>query len=454
MFNKILIANRGEIALRIQRACRELGIRTVAVYSQADSEAKYVKMADEAVCIGPPDVRESYLNAASIIAAAEVTDSEAIHPGYGLLSENADFAEQIAKSGFKFIGPSPAILRKMGDKMEAKKTMKEHKVDCVDGADNVLPEDQEQIRKFAANTGYPLVVKAVAGGGGRGMREVNTDVALLNAVGTMSAEALRAFGDGRLYIEKLLTKTRHIEVQILADTKKNVIHLGTRDCSVQRRYQKVIEEAPATGINSRSLDRICEKCVDVAKALGYVGAGTFEFLFHNGKFYFIEMNPRIQVEHPVTEVVTGVDVVIEQLRALSGDRLSVRQKDIAVSGHSIQCRINSEDPETMLPSPGRITSYHAAGGPGVRVDSHVYNGYLVPPYYDSLLGKLIVYGKNREQALARMRSALTEFVVDGVNTNIPLHRKIFEDHEFLSGSVDTNYLERHFGLPRPGPGAR
>jgi len=442
LFGKILIANRGEIALRVQRACRELGVRTVAVYSEADSEAKYVKMADEAVCIGPAEARLSYLNSASIIAAAEVTDSEAIHPGYGLLSENADFAEQIARSGFRFIGPSAEILRQMGDKMGAKQVMKKHKVACVPGADTVLSEDHEEIKRFAAELGYPLVVKSVAGGGGRGMREVHTDVALLNAAATMTAETARAFGDGRLYVEKLLTNARHVEVQVLGDTKRNVVHLGTRDCSVQRRYQKVVEEAPAPGISQRSLDRVCERCVEVCKILGYVGAGTFEFLFHDGAFYFIEMNPRVQVEHTVTEAVTGVDVVIEQIRVAAGEKLSIRQKDVAVAGHSIECRINAEDPQTMLPSPGRITSYHPAGGPGVRVDSHVYNGYVVPPYYDSLLGKLIVTGKDRAQALARTRSALSEFVIDGVSTNIPLHREIFEDHEFLSGSVDTGYLER------------
>ncbi len=442
MFRKILIANRGEIALRIQRACRELGVKTVAVYSQADSEAKYVKMADESVCIGPPDVRESYLNEASIIAAAEVTDSEAIHPGYGLLSENPAFAEKVEKSGFKFIGPSPLILRQMGDKMGAKIVMKQNKIPCVPGADSLLPDSPEKIRALAAKIGYPLVVKAVAGGGGRGMREVHTDVALVNAASVMATETNRAFGDSRLYVEKLLTGARHIEVQVLADTKKNVIHLGTRDCSVQRRYQKVIEEAPAFGIAQRSLDRICEKCVAVAKNLEYVGAGTFEFLHHDGSFYFIEMNPRIQVEHPVTELVTGIDIVIEQIRALAGESLSVRQKNILISGHAIECRINSEDPKTMLPCPGQITSYHAAGGPGVRVDSHVYNGYVVPPNYDSLLGKLVVHGKDRKQAVARMRSALSEFVIEGIQTNIPLHRDVFEDHEFASGEVTTNYLER------------
>ncbi len=444
MFGKILIANRGEIALRIQRACRELGIKTVAVYSKADSNTKYVRMADESVCIGPADVTRSYLNAASIIAAAEVTDSEAIHPGFGLLSENAGFAEQIEKSGFKFIGPSAEILTQMGDKIGAKKVMKQHKVPCVPGSDEILPSDAKELTKHATRIGYPLVVKAVAGGGGRGMREVHTDVGLINAVSVMATEATRTFGDGRLYAEKLLTGARHIEVQVLADTKKNAVHLGTRDCSVQRRYQKVVEEAPAPGVDARSLDRLCEKCVDVTRALGYVGVGTFEFLYHDRSFFFIEMNPRIQVEHPVSEMVTGVDIVGEQIRALSGEKISVRQKDIVLRGHSIECRINAEDPETMLPHPGQITSYHPAGGPGIRVDSHVYSGYVVPPHYDSLIGKLVAHGRDRKQALARMRSALAEFVIDGIKTNVPLHREILEDHEFSVGAVDTGYLERRF----------
>ncbi len=441
MFEKILIANRGEIALRIQRACREMGIRTVVVYSEADVHAKYVKLADEAVCIGPPEVSRSYLNAAAYISTAEVTDAEAIHPGYGLLSENADFAEQVEKSGFAFIGPKPETMRLLADKLAAKRTMKKFGIPSLPGGDAPLSEDIDESRKEAAEIGYPVLIKAAHGGGGRGMRVVHTEAALPNAIATLRAEAANAFGNDALYMERLLENPRHIEVQILADRHRGVVHLGTRECSVQRRHQKIAEEAPAPHLPKKIVNAVCEKCADACRKIDYVGAGTFEFLYDGEKLHFIEMNARLQVEHPVTEMITGMDIVIEQIRVAAGEPLSVRQKDIIIRGHAIECRINAEHPRTLMPSPGMVVNYHPAGGPGVRVDSHLYSHYAVPPHYDSLIGKLIVHGATRAQAIARMQSALSEFVVEGVETNIPLHRDIFLDAAFIQGGVGIHYLE-------------
>ena len=442
MFEKILIANRGEIALRIQRACRDLGVRTVVVHSEADREAKYVKLADESVCIGPAASSGSYLNVPAIIAAAEVTDAEAIHPGYGFLSENADFAESVEKSGFVFIGPRPETIRLMGDKVSAKQAMQKAGVPCVPGSEGALPEDAADIVKIARKIGYPVIIKASAGGGGRGMRVVHTEAALKNAVQLTRAEAQSAFSNPTVYLEKYLENPRHIEVQVLADEHKNFIYLGERDCSLQRRHQKVMEEAPAPGITPRLRVRIGERCADACKKINYRGAGTFEFLYDEGEFYFIEMNTRVQVEHPVTEMVTGVDIVQEQIRVASGEKLKHRQRDIVVRGHAIECRINAEDPFNFTPSPGRITSYHPPGGPGIRVDSHAYHGYLVPPYYDSMIGKVIAYGENRDQALRRMRIALSEMVVEGIKTNIPLHQELLADTGVVRGGVSIHYLER------------
>ena len=442
MFEKILIANRGEVAVRIQRACREIGAQTVAVYSQADADAMHVRLADEAVCIGPPEPAKSYLNAAAIVAAAEITDAEAIHPGYGLLSENADFAEKVGQSGFVFIGPSPEVIRLMGDKIAAKKAMKKAGLRMIPGTDSPLSEDPREAAKQAATAGFPLVVKAAAGGGGRGMRVVHTESALPGALAVLRREATAAFGDGALYAERFLESPRHIEVQILADGK-NAIHLGTRDCSLQRRHQKVLEEAPAPDAPQKALDAICEDCVAACKKFGYAGAGTFEFLYDGRAFYFIEMNTRLQVEHPVTEMITGVDVVSEQIRVAAGAGLSLRQKDVGFRGHAVECRVNAEDPETFLPSPGKVARYHPSGGPGVRVDSHVYAGCDVPPYYDSLLAKLVVHGATREQALARARGALREFVLDGVSTNLPLHAELLRaDSAFSRGPVGIDFLEK------------
>jgi acetyl-CoA carboxylase biotin carboxylase subunit len=441
MFEKILIANRGEIALRIQRACREMGIKTVVVHSEADTEAKYVKLADESVCIGPAASRDSYLNIPAIISAAEVTDSEAIHPGYGFLSENADFAERVEKSGFVFIGPRPESIRIMGDKVSAKDAMKAAGVPVVPGSDGALPEDPKEIVRIARAVGYPVIIKAAGGGGGRGMRVVYTEAALLNAVTMTRSEAGAAFGNPSVYLEKFLENPRHIEIQVLADEFRNAVYLGERDCSMQRRHQKVIEEAPAPGIARRLIDRIGARCIDACKRLGYRGAGTFEFLFENGEFYFIEMNTRVQVEHPVTEQITGIDIVQEQIRVAAGEKLRFRQRDIALKGHAIECRINAEDPFRFTPSPGRITAWHPPGGPGIRVDSHAYANYFVPPNYDSMIGKVIAYGDTREQALRRMRIALSEMVVEGIQTNLPLHREMLADARFVAGGTSIHYLE-------------
>ncbi len=442
MFQKILIANRGEIALRVQRACRDLGIKTVVVHSEADGEAKYVKLADESVCIGPAASSASYLNVPAIIAAAEVTDSEAIHPGYGFLAENADFAERVEKSGFVFIGPKPETIRLMGDKLSAKQVMTKAGIACVPGSEGALPADHAEIVKLARKIGYPVIIKASGGGGGRGMRVVHTEAALRNAVSLTGSEAESAFGNPTLYMEKFLENPRHIEVQVLADTHKNVIHLGERDCSLQRRHQQVMEESPAPDITPRVRAKIGERCVEACRKIGYRSAGTFEFLYEEGEFFFIEMNTRLQVEHPVTELVTGVDIVQEQIRVAAGERLKHRQKDIELRGHAIECRINAEDPFTFAPSPGRIVSYHPPGGPGIRVDSHVYQGYTVPPYYDSMIGKVIAYGETRDQAIRRMRIALSEMVVEGIKTNIPLHQELLADNRVIRGGVSIHHLER------------
>ncbi len=441
MFKKILIANRGEIALRVQRACRELGVKAVMVYSEADRDAKYVKLADEAVCIGPPPSAQSYLNMPAIISAAEVTDAEAIHPGYGFLSENADFAERVEKSGFVFIGPTPGAIRTMGDKVAAKQAMIRAGVPCVPGSEGALPDDAAEVKRIARTIGYPVIVKAAGGGGGRGMRVVHTEAALLHAVQTTKAEAGAAFGNPEVYLEKFLQNPRHIEIQILADNYRNAVYLYERDCSMQRRHQKVIEEAPAPGIARRLIDRIGDRCAAACKKIGYRGAGTFEFLYENGEFYFIEMNTRVQVEHPVTEAVTGIDIVRQQIAIAAGEKLPFTQRQIELRGHAIECRINAEDPYKFTPSPGRISAWHAPGGPGVRVDSHIYTHYLVPPNYDSMIGKLITHGDTREQALARMRSALSETVIEGIKTNIALHREILVDANFEAGGTNIHYLE-------------
>ncbi len=442
MFEKILIANRGEIALRIQRACRELGIKTVVVHSEADREAKYVKLADESVCIGPASSAQSYLNMPAIISAAEVTDAEAIHPGYGFLSENADFAERVEKSGFVFIGPRSESIRVMGDKVSAKQTMIKAGIPCVPGSEGALPDDPQEIIATARRIGFPVIIKAAGGGGGRGMRVVHTEASLLNAVTMTKTEAGAAFGNPEVYMEKFLENPRHIEIQVLADDHKNAIWLGERDCSMQRRHQKVIEEAPAPDIPRRLIDRIGERCADACKKIGYRGAGTFEFLYENGEFYFIEMNTRVQVEHPVTELITGVDIVQEQIRIAAGEKLSFRQRDIRLIGHAIECRINAEDPFTFIPSPGKITSWHAPGGPGMRVDTHVYAGYRVPPYYDSMIGKIISYAPTRDMAIRRMQVALTEMVVEGIQTNLALHRELMHDPSFIKGGTNIHYLEQ------------
>ena len=442
MFEKILIANRGEIALRIQRACRELGIKTVVVHSQADTDAKYVRLADESVCIGPPPSRDSYLNVPAIISAAEVTDAKAIHPGYGFLSENADFAERVERSGFVFIGPRPESIRLMGDKVSAKDAMKKAGVPCVPGSEGALPEDPKEILEIARQVGYPVIIKAAGGGGGRGMRIVHTEAALISAVTLTRGEAQAAFNNPVVYLERFLENPRHIEIQILADEHRNAVFLGERDCSMQRRHQKVIEEAPAPGIARRLIDKVGARCVDASRKIGYRGAGTFEFLYENGEFFFIEMNTRVQVEHPVTEMVTGIDIVAAQIRIAAGQPLNLRQRDIELKGHAIECRINAEDPWTFIPSPGRITTWHPPGGPGIRVDSHAYANYFVPPNYDSMIGKLIAYGDSREQAARRMQIALSEMIVEGIQTNIPLHRELMTDGNFLAGGTSIHYLEK------------
>ncbi|HEX8988844.1 MAG TPA: acetyl-CoA carboxylase biotin carboxylase subunit [Rhodocyclaceae bacterium] len=441
MFEKVLIANRGEIALRVLRACRELGIKTVAVHSEVDAEAKYVKLADESVCIGPAASSHSYLNIPAIISAAEVTDAEAIHPGYGFLSENADFAERVEKSGFVFIGPKPETIRLMGDKVSAKDAMKAAGVPCVPGSEGALPEDPKEVVKIAREIGYPVIIKAAGGGGGRGMRVVHTEAALSNAVNTTRAEAQAAFGNPMVYMEKFLENPRHIEIQILADNHKNAVWLGERDCSMQRRHQKVIEEAPAPEVNRRILARIGERCAEACRRIGYRGAGTFEFLYEDNEYYFIEMNTRVQVEHPVTELTTGIDIVQAQVRIAAGEKLWFRQRDIETRGHAIECRINAEDPFKFTPSPGKILNWHPAGGPGIRVDSHAYTGYTVPPNYDSMIGKLIAYGDTRDQAIRRMRIALSEMMVDGIKTNIPLHQELMMDERFIQGGASIHYLE-------------
>jgi acetyl-CoA carboxylase biotin carboxylase subunit len=441
MFKKILVANRGEIALRIQRACRELGIKAVMVYSEADREAKYVKLAEEAVCIGPAPSALSYLNMPAIISAAEVTDAEAIHPGYGFLSENADFAERVERSGFQFIGPTPESIRTMGDKVAAKQAMIKAGVPCVPGSEGELPDDPAQIRRIAKSVGYPVIIKAAGGGGGRGMRVVHTEAALINAVAMTKNEAGAAFGNPAVYMEKFLQNPRHVEIQVLADKYKNAVYLGERDCSMQRRHQKVIEEAPAPGIPRKLIERVGERCVAACKRIGYRGAGTFEFLYEDGEFYFIEMNTRVQVEHPVTEMTTGVDIVKTQIMVAAGEKLPFTQRQIQMRGHAIECRLNAEDAYKFVPSPGRITMWHPPGGPGVRVDSHVYTNYMVPPNYDSMIGKIIVFGDTREQALARMRTALGETVVEGIKTNIPLHRELMVDAKFMEGGTNIHYLE-------------
>ena len=441
MFEKILIANRGEIALRVQRACRELGIKTVAVHSVADAEAKYVRLADESVCIGPAASADSYLNIPAIISAAEVTDAEAIHPGYGFLSENADFAERVEKSGFVFIGPRPDTIRLMGDKVSAKNTMIKAGVPVVPGSEGALPEEPQEIVKIARKVGYPVIIKASGGGGGRGMRVVHTEAALINAVAMTRQEAKTAFGNPTVYMEKFLETPRHVEIQVLADEHRNAVYLGDRDCSMQRRHQKIIEEAPAPLIPMKERVRIGERCADACRKIGYRGAGTFEFLYDEGEFYFIEMNTRVQVEHPVTEMITGVDIVKTQILVAAGEKLPFRQRDVNFRGHAVECRINAEHPFKFTPSPGRITSWHVPGGPGIRVDSHVYHGYFVPPYYDSLIAKVIAYGDTREQAIARMRIALSEMIVEGIQTNLPLHQELMLDTSFMRGGTSIHYLE-------------
>ncbi|ACT47065.1 acetyl-CoA carboxylase, biotin carboxylase [Methylotenera mobilis JLW8] len=446
MFDKILIANRGEIALRVQRACRELGIRTVAVHSEADREAKYVKLADESVCIGPAPSGQSYLNVPAVISAAEVTDAQAIHPGYGFLSENADFAERVEQSGFVFIGPRAETIRLMGDKVSAKDAMRKAGVPCVPGSEGALPDDPSEIIKIAKQIGYPVIIKAAGGGGGRGMRVVHTEAALLTSVNMTKAEAQAAFGNPMVYMEKYLEKPRHIEIQVLADQHGNAVFLGERDCSMQRRHQKILEEAPAPLLNARLRDKIGERCAEACRKIKYRGAGTFEFLYENGEFYFIEMNTRLQVEHTVTEMITGIDLVQQQIFVAAGEKLKFRQKDIQLRGHAIECRLNAEDPYNFVPSPGKITKFHMPGGPGVRIDTHAYSGYTVPPHYDSMIGKLITYGDTREQAIARMRIALSEMMIEGISTNIALHSDLMADAAFHLGGTSIHYLEQKLGI--------
>lgn len=441
MLEKVLIANRGEIALRVLRACKELGIETIAVHSTADRELKHVRLADQSVCIGPAPSPQSYLHAPAIISAAELTGADAIHPGYGFLSENADFAEQVEKSGFVFIGPTADTIRLMGDKVSAKQTMTKTGVPTVPGSEGEIPDDPDEILRIARDIGYPVIVKAAAGGGGRGMRVVHNEEVLLSSIKVTQSEAQAAFGSPVVYIEKFLQRPRHVEIQVLADGQGNAIHLGDRDCSLQRRHQKVLEEAPAPGIDPKLRDEIGESCVRACIEMGYRGAGTFEFLYEDGGFYFIEMNTRVQVEHPVTEMITGIDIVREQLLIASGEKLSIKQSDVQFRGHALECRINAEDPRTFMPSPGKVKTFHAPGGPGVRVDSHLYSGYTVPPHYDSLIGKLITHGDTRDIALAKMRQALDELVVEGIRTNAALHRELVVDTSFGAGGVSIHYLE-------------
>ncbi len=446
MLGKVVIANRGEIALRIQRACKEMGIKTVAVHSNADNNLKHVLLADETVCIGPASSTDSYLNMPAIISAAEVTDAVAIHPGYGFLSENADFAERVESSGFTFIGPPASAIRLMGDKVSAIQAMKAAGVPCVPGSDGPLGDDVDENIRMARDIGYPVIIKASGGGGGRGMRVVHAEASLTAAITVTKAEARAAFGNDVVYMEKFLEKPRHVEFQLLADGHGNAVHLGERDCSMQRRHQKVIEEAPAPGISDEERERIGARCVNACLEIGYRSAGTFEFLYEDGEFYFIEMNTRLQVEHPVTEMITGVDIVREQLRIADGEKLSITQDDVQIQGHAIECRINAEDPKTFMPSPGLINLWHAPGGPGVRMDSHIYSGYKVPPFYDSMIGKLVTHGQDRAAAIARMKNALTEIVIEGIKTNVPLHQEIFQHDAFQRGGTDIHYLEKRLGL--------
>ncbi|MEC8147221.1 MAG: acetyl-CoA carboxylase biotin carboxylase subunit [Pseudomonadota bacterium] len=441
MFSKVLIANRGEIALRILRACRDLGIKTVAVHSDADRNLMHVKLADESICIGPSSPKESYLNIPAIIAAAEVVDAVAIHPGYGFLSENAEFAEKVLKSGFVFIGPPPEVIKIMGDKLSAISRMRKEGIPCLPSSDKPLGLNHEESRELARFIGYPIILKAAGGGGGRGMRVVQTEASLKSSISLTQQEAAGAFNDDRIYMEKFLQNPRHIEFQVLTDSHGNGVHFGERDCSLQRRHQKVIEECPAKGISPKVREKLGSMCVSAAKNMGYIGLGTFEFLYENDEFFFIEMNTRVQVEHPVTEVVTGVDLVKEQLRIAAGEKLLIKQKDIYFKGHAVECRINAEDSRTFRPSPGLVTHYHAAAGPGIRVDSHLYNGYVVPPFYDSLIGKLICHAETREEAIQRTENALTEFVIEGINTNINMLSDLVSDANFISGEHDINYLE-------------
>ncbi len=446
MIEKLAIANRGEIALRILRACRQQGIQTVALHSEADRNAKYVRLADESVCIGPPQAIDSYLNIAAVIAAAEVTEATAIHPGYGFLAENADFAERVEQSGFIFVGPKAETIELMGDKISAIQAMKSAGIPCVPGSDGPVPDDPDEAIEIASKIGYPLIVKATGGGGGKGMRVVESQDKLLNSIQLTRQEALAAFNNEVVYMERYLEKPRHVEYQVLADQFGNCIHLGDRDCSMQRRHQKVIEEAPAPGITAEQRHEMGQRCVNACKEIGYRGAGTFEFMYEDGSFFFIEMNTRIQVEHTITEMITGIDLVQEQIRLASGEKLRITQDQINFSGHAIECRINAEDPETFMPSPGKITLFHMAGGPGVRVDSHVYSNYIVPPYYDSMIGKVITHGIDRDEAMVRMSGALQEMVVEGIKTNILLHQQIISDEAFKEGGLNIHYLEKKLGL--------
>ncbi len=446
MLEKVLIANRGEIALRILRACKELDIETVAVHSKVDAALKHVKLADEAICIGPNPSPQSYLNVPAIISAMEITGATGVHPGYGFLAENADFAEQVEKSGFVFIGPTADTIRIMGDKVAAIKAMKAAGVPTVPGSDGPLTENEEQLRQTAQRIGYPVIIKAAAGGGGRGMRVVESEDSLINSVTITKTEAAAAFGDGTVYMEKFLQNPRHVEVQVLADGQGRAIHLGDRDCSLQRRHQKVLEEAPAPGIPEDARQAVFDSCVNACVQINYRGAGTFEFLYEDGRFYFIEMNTRVQVEHPVSEMITGVDIVKEQLLIASGLPLSFQQEDISFHGHAFECRINAEDPVNFMPQPGTIEAYHAPGGNGIRVDSHIYNGYTVPPNYDSLIGKVITYGRDRDTALSRMRIALDEMVIEGIKTNIALQEDLVRDEAFKKGGINIHYLEKKLGL--------
>ena len=446
MLKKVLIANRGEIALRILRACKELSIKTVAVYSETDRDLMHVKLADEAVCIGPANAADSYLNIPAVISAAEITNADGIHPGYGFLAENADFAEQVEKCEFIFIGPKHDAIQMMGNKVSAIEAMQKAGVPTVPGSDGILGKHDNDNIAIAHKIGYPVIIKAVGGGGGRGMRVVHNEDELINAIAMTHTEAGAAFGDNRIYMEKFLENPRHIEIQVLGDGKGHTIHLGERDCSMQRHHQKVVEEAPAPGITSEQRNHIGMLCVKACEEIQYRGAGTFEFLYEDGKFYFIEMNTRVQVEHPITEMVTGVDIVKEQLHIANGQPLSYTQNEIQIRGHAIECRINAEDPKSFIPSPGTIDIYHAPGGPGIRVDSHIYNGYRVPPYYDSMIGKVISYGEDRDIAIIKMRNALEEMIIDGIKTNIELHKQILSDQEFNKGSTNIHYLEKKLGL--------